>query len=251
MAGCYYINLESHTRCDGAYRGTCSRCHNPYCESHSPYKSGVCNKCMWKYDDPLDLSLPGFKRFYPFDATFPLSISFPRTWRASFDRSNLPQSISVDFSPNSTWLISVVRLDYSSEGYNFKQEGALSKQIDRDVSRLYSHTADIPADAVRHWIEWPGKESSSLKKFFTGDGRPEYLRGSAFISDLAMPVPRIVYQTSPGQFGEHIYFLRNSDTRSILWKLLRQPGSDISQEVFQTMLKSVRWLSYDFFQMYG
>lgn len=251
MAGCYYINLESQARCDGAYRGTCSRCHNPYCESHSPYKSGICNKCMWKYDDPLDLSLPGCKRFYPFDPTFPLSISFPRTWRANFDRFNLPESIFVDFGPTSSSLVSVMRLDYSSEGYNFKQASALYQQIERDVAGLYSRTSDIPADVVRHWVESPGGKSSGLKQFFSSDGRSDYLRGPAFISEMALPFPRIVYQDNQGRFGEYIYFLRNSDTRSIVWKLLRHPGNDVTQEVFQTMLKSVRWLSYEFFRCMG
>lgn len=252
MAGCYYVNLESKARCQGANRGTCSRCGNPYCESHSPYKSGVCNKCMWGYDDPRDLSLSGYKRFYPFKPIFPLSISFPDTWQASFhDKPDVIDSIFVDFGPSSSWLVSVVRLDYSSEGYNFKQVNALSEQMERDVARLYSRTTNIPADAVRHWIEWPGGKSSGLKRLFSSDERPDYLRGPAFVSDMAIPFPRIVYQDKQGQFGEHIYFLRNSDTRSVIWKLLRQPGSDVRQEVFQTMLRSVRWLSYEFFEMYG
>src|SRR5437764_15121586 len=111
MPRCYYINLESQARCQGAYRGTCARCNQNYCSEHAQH--GICDKCWWEYDDPLDLSLPGYKRFYPFNPTFPLSISFPQTWSAKLDKFNLPQSIFVDFGPSSNCLISVVRFDYS------------------------------------------------------------------------------------------------------------------------------------------
>jgi hypothetical protein len=249
MTGCYYTNLESQARCQGANRGRCSRCDNPYCSEHG--ERGLCDKCKWKYDDPLDLSLPGYKRFYPFDPTFPLSISFPQAWSAKLDRFNLPDSIFVDFSPSSTWLVSVVRWNYSSEGYDFRQPRTLHEQVEREVARLYSRTADIAADAVRHWVEWPGEKGSRLKRFFTGDNRPDYLKGPAFLGEMATPYPRVIYQSPQGQYGEVIFFLRTSDSPYIMWKLLKQPSSEISREVFQTMLKSVRWLSSDFFRQYG